>query len=122
MNGTVGDVCRETDKLTNHSNDLLNKIWKTMKQTKRKEDEERLEQLINQMREDVESYEQFKEAITEFLCGPQAQARRRCAYQCVYDRTNNESMTAHFLRYSALANNLTPKLTASDIVEIISGH
>jgi hypothetical protein len=31
-------------------------------------------------------------------------------------------MTAHFLHYSALANNLTSKLTESDGVEIISGH
>ena len=31
-------------------------------------------------------------------------------------------MTAHFLRYSAVANNLTSKLTESDIVEITGGH
>ena len=31
-------------------------------------------------------------------------------------------MTVHFLRYTAIANNLTPNLTESDIVEIISGH
>jgi len=54
MNGTVGDACSETDKLPNHSNGLLNKIWKTMKQTNRKEAKERSEQLIKQIREDVE--------------------------------------------------------------------
>jgi len=31
-------------------------------------------------------------------------------------------MTTHFLRYSAVANNLTFKLAESDIVEIISRH
>jgi hypothetical protein len=31
-------------------------------------------------------------------------------------------MTAYFLRYSAVANNLTPKLTESETVEKISGH
>jgi len=31
-------------------------------------------------------------------------------------------MPAHVLRYSAVANNLTPKLIESDRVEIISGH
>jgi hypothetical protein len=31
-------------------------------------------------------------------------------------------MAAHFLRYSAIGNNLTPKLTESDLVEIISCH
>jgi hypothetical protein len=40
----------------------------------------------------------------------------------VYDRNKDGSMTAHFLRYSAVANNLTPKLTESERVAIISGH
>ena len=31
-------------------------------------------------------------------------------------------MTAHFLRYSAIANNLTPKFIESDIMAIISNH
>ena len=31
-------------------------------------------------------------------------------------------MAAHFLRYSAVTNNLTPKLTQSDTEVIISGH
>jgi hypothetical protein len=45
-------------------------------------------QWINAVYKDLSSYEQFKEAITEFLWGPQAQARWRCAlYQSVYDRT-----------------------------------
>jgi hypothetical protein len=47
----------------------------------------------------------------------------RCAlYKSVYDRTKDGSMTIRFLRYSAVANNLTSKLTESDIAEIISGH
>jgi hypothetical protein len=80
-------------------------------------------QWINTVYKDLSSYEQFREAITEFLWGPEAQARWRCAlYQSVYDRTKDTSMTAHFCHYSAVANNLTPKLTESDIVEIISSH
>jgi hypothetical protein len=31
-------------------------------------------------------------------------------------------MTAHFLRYLAVANNLTSRITESDTVEIICGH
>ena len=51
------------------------------------------------------------------------QARWRCAlYQSMCDRTKDGSMTAHFLRYLVVANNLTSKLTESDVVEIISGH
>jgi hypothetical protein len=57
------DACSETEKLPNHSNDLLNMIWKMMQEekiererirqeteekqeTNRMEDKERLEQLI----------------------------------------------------------------------------
>jgi hypothetical protein len=54
MSNTDGDACSKTDKLPNHSNDLLNKIWKTMKETDRKEDKERLEELIKQMTKDAE--------------------------------------------------------------------
>jgi hypothetical protein len=79
-------------------------------------------QWIKSVYKDQSSYEQFRETIIEFLWGPQAQARWRCAlYQSMYDRTKDGSMTAHFLCHSAIANNLIPRLTASDIVEIISG-
>jgi hypothetical protein len=40
----------------------------------------------------------------------------------MYDVDKDGSMTAHFLHYSAIANNLTSKLTESETVEIISGH
>jgi hypothetical protein len=32
--GDDADACSETDKLTDHSNDLLNMIWKTMQEDK----------------------------------------------------------------------------------------
>lgn len=71
MNDTDADACSETEKLPNHSNDLLKMIWKAMQEekiererirretgekqeTNRKEDKERLEQLIKQIREDIE--------------------------------------------------------------------
>jgi hypothetical protein len=78
---------------------------------------------INTVYKDPSSYEQFREAITELLWGPQAQARWRCAlYQSVYGGNKVGSMPVNVLRYSAVANNLTPKLTESDRVEIITGH
>jgi hypothetical protein len=80
-------------------------------------------QCFNNVYKELSSYEQFKKAITEFLWGPQAQARWRCAlYQGMYDGNTNGSMTAHFLRYSEVASNLTPKLTEWERVEIISCH
>ena len=49
MNDTDADACSETKKLQNHSNDLLNMIWKTMQEEKiereriRRETEEKQE-------------------------------------------------------------------------------
>ena len=55
-------------------------------------------QWINTVYKDLSSYEQFREAITEFLWGPEAKTRWRCAlYQSVYDRTKDGSMTARFI-------------------------
>jgi hypothetical protein len=82
MSDTDAESCSETDILPNHSNDLLNMIWKMMQEDKieqerirqeaeekqekvrredkagsernRKEDKERLEQVIKQIRDDVE--------------------------------------------------------------------
>jgi len=34
MNDTDADACSETEKLPNHSNDLLNMIWKMMQEEK----------------------------------------------------------------------------------------
>jgi hypothetical protein len=80
-------------------------------------------QWINTVYKKLNSYKQFKKAITEFLWGPQAQARWICAlYHGTYDRNADGSMTAHFLHYSAVASNLTPKLIEWEIVEVISCH
>jgi hypothetical protein len=45
-----------------------------------------------------------------------------CSISSRYDVDKDRSMTAHFLHYSAIAYNLTSKLTESETVEIISGH
>jgi hypothetical protein len=80
-------------------------------------------QWINTVYRDLQNYHQFREAITEFLWGPQAQSKWRCAlYQGKYDADKDGSMTAHFLRYSAVASNLTPKITEAEMVDMISGH
>jgi hypothetical protein len=43
-------------------------------------------QWVNTVYKDLSSYEQFREAITKFLRGPQAQDRLRSAlYQSIYD-------------------------------------
>jgi len=34
MSDTDAEACSETDKLPNHSNDLLNMLWKTMQEYK----------------------------------------------------------------------------------------
>jgi hypothetical protein len=48
MSDTNADSCNVTDKLPNHSNDLLNMIWKTMQEEKNgKELGERLRKSTN---------------------------------------------------------------------------
>jgi len=90
MSDIDAEACSLTDKLPNHSNDLLHMIWKMMQEDKieqerirqeteekqakirredkaesernRKEDKERLEQLIKQIKDDVE---QIKEGLVQ---------------------------------------------------------
>lgn len=79
MNDTNADACSETKKLPNLRNNLLNMMWKTMQEektererirreteekqeTNRMEDKEKLEQLIKQIREDVE---RMKESLVK---------------------------------------------------------
>jgi hypothetical protein len=48
MSDTNAEACNVTDKLPNHSNDLLNMIWKTMQEKKNgKELGERLRKIKN---------------------------------------------------------------------------
>jgi hypothetical protein len=55
-------------------------------------------QWLNTVYNDLTGYEQFKEAITNLLWGPQTQARLRCSlYQNKYDKAKDGSMSAHFL-------------------------
>jgi hypothetical protein len=82
-------------------------------------------QWINTVFREINSYEQFRGAITEFLWGlrpPQEASWRYALYQSTYDKRREGSMTAHFLRYSAAASNLTIKLNEWEIVEVISCH
>jgi hypothetical protein len=66
---------------------------------------------------------QFKEAITDLLWWPQTQARLRCSlYQSKYDKAKDGPMFAHFLRYSRVTANLSPRLSEVDIVEAITAH
>jgi hypothetical protein len=72
---------------------------------------------------DLVSYEHFKRAITELLWNPQIQSRTRCAlYQDRFDKGKDESMSAHFLRYSVITANLSPRLSELDLIDAISGH
>jgi hypothetical protein len=72
---------------------------------------------------DLSSYEHFKRAITELLWNPHAQSRTRCAlYQDKFDRNKDETMSAHFLRYSVTSAHLTPRLSELELIDAIAGH
>jgi hypothetical protein len=80
-------------------------------------------QWLSTVYSDLTGYEQFKEAITDLLLWPQTQAKLRCSlYQSKYDRAKDGPMFAHFLRYSSVAANLSPRLSEVDIVEAITVH
>ncbi|KDR14396.1 hypothetical protein L798_11871 [Zootermopsis nevadensis] len=51
----------------------------------------------------------------------QSQARTQL-YEDRFDRNSNERMSSHFLKYSVLAGNLSPKLTELELVDAIVGH
>jgi hypothetical protein len=60
---------------------------------------------------DLTSYDDFKKSVTELLWNPQIQSQVRISLcQDNFDKTENETMSARFLRYSVLAANLSPRL------------
>jgi hypothetical protein len=72
---------------------------------------------------DLTIYQHFKRAITELLWSPQMQSRTRCAlYQDKYDKSRDESMSSHFLKYCVMAEHLSPRMTESELIDAISGH
>jgi hypothetical protein len=73
--------------------------------------------------QDLTSYDQFKRAFTELLWSPQIQSQVRSQFhQDRFDRNSNASMSSHFLKYSVLAANLSPKLSELDLIEAMAGH
>jgi hypothetical protein len=47
----------------------------------------------------------------------------RCSiYQDRLNKSGNESLSAHFLRYAMMAANLTPKMSELEIIDTIGGH
>ena len=60
MNGTDAYACTETDKLSNHSDDLLNMIWKTMQ-----EDKIELKRISRETEEEQEKNKGEEKAETE---------------------------------------------------------
>jgi hypothetical protein len=47
----------------------------------------------------------------------------RCStYQDRFNKSGDESLSAHFLRYAMVASNLTPKMSELEIIDAIGGH
>ena len=47
----------------------------------------------------------------------------RCSiYQDRFNKSGDESLSAHFLRYAMMAANLTPKMSELEIIDAIGGH
>jgi len=57
---------------------------------------------------ELRSYDHFKQVITELLWSPENQSQVRCSiYQDRFNKSGDESLSAHFLRYATMAANLT---------------
>ena len=59
---------------------------------------------------ELRNLDHFRQAITELLWNPQIQSQVHCSiYQDRLSKSEDESLSAHFLRYATMGANLTPK-------------
>jgi len=85
--------------------------------------DEYTQQWVVTIYKEIRSYDHFKQAITELLWSPQIQSQGRCSiYQDRFNKSGDESLSAHFLRYAMMAANLTPKMSELDIIDAIGDH
>jgi hypothetical protein len=61
--------------------------------------DEYTEQWVVTIYKELRSYDHFKQAITELSWSPQIQSQVRCSlYQDIFNKSGDESLSAHFLR------------------------
>jgi hypothetical protein len=85
--------------------------------------DEHTQQWVVTIYKELRSYDHFKQAITELLWSPQIQSQVRCSiYQDRFNKSGDESLSAHFLRYAMIAANLTPKISELEIIDAIGVH
>jgi hypothetical protein len=72
---------------------------------------------------EIRDYDHFKQVITELLWSPQVQSQVHCSiYQDKFRRNGDDSLSTHFLRYTTMAANLTPKMSELEVIDAIGGH
>jgi hypothetical protein len=85
--------------------------------------EEYSQQWVVTIYKDLRSYDHFKQASTELLWSPQIQLQVCCSiYQERFNKSGNESLSAHFLQYAMMAAKLTPKMSELEMTDTIGGH
>jgi hypothetical protein len=85
--------------------------------------DEYTQQWVVTIYKELRSYDHFKQAITELLWSAQIQSQVRYSiYQDRFNKSGDESLSAHFLRYAMIAANLTPKMSELEIIDAIGGH
>jgi hypothetical protein len=81
------------------------------------------QQWVVTINKELRSYDHFQQAITELLWRPQIQSQVRCSIsQDRFNKSGDESLSAHFLQYTMMAANLTPKMSELEINDAIGGH
>jgi len=85
--------------------------------------DEYTQQWVVTIYKELRSYYHFKQAITELLRSPQIQSQVRCSiYHDRFNKSGDENLFAHFLRYAMMAANLTPKMSDLEIIDAIGCH
>ena len=79
--------------------------------------DEYTQQWVVTIYKELRSYDHLQQAITELLWSPQIQSQVRCSiYQDGLNKSGEEILSAHFLRYAMMAANLTPKMFELEII------
>jgi hypothetical protein len=70
----------------------------------------------------LRSYDHFKQVIKELIEPKNSVTSALFEYQDIFNKSWEEDLSAHFLRYAILAANLTQKMSELEIIDAIGGH
>jgi hypothetical protein len=80
-------------------------------------------QWVESVRNDIRTYDQFKQSLTDLLWSSAVQLEiRNAIYRDKYSKASGESLSQHLLRYSCKSAHLRPRMQENDLVSAIAFH